>query len=102
MVTEAGSLGVCSSTKGTKKLDHDWMNVNKAMTKSPGMLRGAVMCRRILNVPAPSVAAASSSSMGTLSMKFLAIQTAKGSDVAARKRTVQSKELTKFNDTKMS
>ena len=45
---------------------------------------------------APSVAAASSSSSGTVSMKFLAIQTANGSDVDVRNRIVQGSELTRL------
>src|SRR5262245_59911849 len=79
-------LDVNSSTNGTKKFPHAPVNTKMNTTPMPGRMSGTTMRASACMDPAPSTHAASSSEMGTESMKFLSIQIAIGSDVAAMKR----------------
>ncbi len=87
MLTAAGTLsGESSRTNGTKKFPQAWMNTKMNTTAMPGRMSGTTIRVSVVNIEAPSVHAASSSEIGTESMKFFAIQIAIGSEVAARKK----------------
>src|SRR5437016_11657225 len=93
MVMANGSLpGVSSRMYGTRKVLHAPRKVNIALTMIPGIDSGRAIQRNVWTAEAPSTCAASSSSMGMESRKFLRIQMANGSEVAARKTAVQVSE----------
>ena len=86
MLTDAGSCsGVSSSMNGTKKFPHSPMKVKIVDHGQPRPHQRQHDPQQCLHGDAPSVQAASSSSIGTPSMKFFISQIANGSAVVARK-----------------
>src|ERR1700735_195918 len=94
--------GLPSSTSGIRKAPQALMNVRMAETSTPGMASGITTLQRIRSSLDPSIAAASSNSRGTWSMKFFSSQIANGTEVAASTKDVQKGELSQLNRTYIS
>ena len=80
-----------------------WDELEEALEKNetiPGRISGSTTRASADIDVAPSTQAASSSEIGTESMKFFSIQIAMGSDVAAMKRMTPQTESRSFIDTK--
>ncbi|GHH72810.1 hypothetical protein GCM10017772_22960 [Promicromonospora soli] len=100
MLTAAGCFsGESSSTNGTKKFPHACTNTKMNTTAIPGRMSGSTTRRSACMADAPSVHAASSSEIGTESMKFFVIQIAMGNDVAAMKKMVPGSESSRLSCT---
>ncbi|MNG15595.1 hypothetical protein D3C84_994370 [compost metagenome] len=86
-MSEAGKFsGDCSRIYGTKKLPQLPEKVKIATVQMPGIIKGATTFLMPTNTEAPSIHAASSSSEGTESMKFLSIHMPYGIAEATKKR----------------
>src|SRR5579871_1992706 len=96
------SFGLLSRTSGIRNAPQELMKVRIAETRTPGSASGMTTRQRVRSSPDPSIAAASSNSRGTWSMKFFSSQIANGTDVDASTMEVQNGELSQLKVTYIS
>jgi len=100
MLTAAGcSSGDSSNTKGTKKFPQAPTKMKMKTTAIPGRISGTTTRVNVASIDAPSTQAASSSTIGTESMKFFIIQIAIGRLVADMNRMIPGIESIRLKAT---